>query len=479
MAWFKRILFLLVLGGIAAGGIAWYRKRDKSDEVQFRTVKVSKGEILATISATGIIQPEEVVDVGAQVTGQIIEFGTDVAGNRIDNRSEVVEDQLLARIDDVPLQAERRKAQAAVTQADASVKRAKADVVQQRAKLQQAERDWERAKKLGPSDIFSQAQYDAAQAAYESAAAMIDVADASVAQAEAQVESAKADLAKRDRDINYTIIKSPVTGTVIQRRVNIGQTIVSSQSASSMFLIATDLRRIQLWIAVNEADIGNIYPGQPVTFTVDTFPNETFKGVVKKVRLDATMTQNVVTYTVEVSAENPDLRLMTYMTANVKFEVARREDVFTVPNAALRFTPKPEQVALGERDKLAAAMQAGPSGGGERRGGRRGGGSGGGGMSTTRATTRSTMRPTTRPGREMRPEMLWVREGQHLKPIAVKAGVSDTTNTEVAGPDLKEGMEIITGEMINIPGQASGTNTNPFAPQFRRGGSSGGRGGGR
>jgi multidrug efflux pump subunit AcrA (membrane-fusion protein) len=154
----------------------------------------------------------------------------------------------------------------------------------------QAERDWKRAQKLGPSDALSQSAFDAYQAGYETAKANVTVGEAAIVQARAALDRAQ-------RNLSYTVIKSPVNGVIIDRRVNVGQTVVSSLNAPSLFLIAQDLRRMEVWVSVNEADIGRISPGQPVVFTVDAFPDEQFHGTVRKIRLNASMTQNVVTYT--------------------------------------------------------------------------------------------------------------------------------------------------------------------------------------
>ena len=175
------------------------------------------------------------------------------------------------------------------------------------------------------------------------------VANAGIHQAEATLKSFQTDL-------DYCQIKSPVKGVIVDRRVNIGQTVVSALSASSLFLLAKDLSRVQIWASVNEADIGRIHQGQNATFTIDTFPNDTFTGTVTQVRLNATMTQNVVTYTVVVTTENKDQRLLPYMTANVNFEVARHENVLKVPNAALRWKPRPAEIALDDRAKTVAEM---------------------------------------------------------------------------------------------------------------------------
>jgi HlyD family secretion protein len=335
---------------VALGAAAWwFWSGNGQANASFRTAQVIRGDLAATISATGTVQPEEVVDVGAQVAGKIVSFGKDKDGKMVDYGSVVGAGTILAQIDDALYAAEVSQVKAQVAQAQANVKRAEADLGQLKAKLFQAERDWQRAKKLGPSDALSQSDYDAALSAYEVAKANLKVGEAAVVQAKDAVAQAQANLRRASQNLDYCTIKSPVKGVIIDRRVNIGQTVVASLNAPSLFLIAKDLTRLQVWASVNEADIGNIRPGQPVVFTVDAHPGETFHGEVGKVRLNATMTQNVVTYTVEVNTDNSDGRLIPYLTANLKFLVAERRDVLMVPNAALRWLPQPDQVAAGVR----------------------------------------------------------------------------------------------------------------------------------
>ena len=237
---------------------------------------------------------------------------------------------------------------------------------------------------------------------------------------------------------------------------------------------------MQVWVAVNEADIGSIHPGQPVSFTVDAFPGRTFKGEVRKVRLNAAMTSNVVTYTVEVTTDNSSNVLLPYLTANVHFEVARRDDVLSVPNTALRFTPQEEQIAPDARTAVAKAPDGGRerSGGGERAGGggERGERSGGGGRRGGRGSTTAPAGEPQQP--QWRDATLWVRDGKFVRPVEVKAGLSDGVATEVAGEELKEGMEVVIGVTQNGNNSAGGaaTTTNPFQPRFG-GGSRSGSGG--
>ena len=241
-----------------------------------------------------------------------------------------------------------------LAQCDANVKKAQADIEQMEAKKVQAEQDWNRAQKLKKEspEALADTTYDNYKATYLTAVANLDSSNAAKVQVEAAkvqalaardqaiaaIEQAKAaikqsqaavDLAQRN--VDYCTITSPVDGEVIDRRVNIGQTVVSSLSASSLFLIAKDLTRMTIWVSVNEADIGSIHIDQPVTFTVDARTGKTFRGTVTKVRFDAIMTQNVVTYPVEVLAMNPDGLLYPYMTTNVKFELDKRTNVLKRP----------------------------------------------------------------------------------------------------------------------------------------------------
>ena len=311
----------------------------------FRTAAVKRGDLVASISATGTVEPEEVVDVGAQVAGLIRAFGKDKYGKVIDYGSAVDAGTVLAKIDDSLYVAAVDTAKAQFQQAGANKISADANVLQMKAKLLQARQDWDRAQKLGPSDALAQSAYDQYKANYEVAKANLASAEAAVEQAKAAVAQAKASLTSAQINLGYCTIKSPVKGVIIDRRVNIGQTVVSSLSAPSLFLIAKDLTRIQVWVSVNEADIGSISKDQPVTFTVDALPNQVFQGRVGKIRLNATMTQNVVTYTVEVNTNNDDGKLLPYLTANAQFMIGRRQGVLLIPNAALRWSPRPNQIA--------------------------------------------------------------------------------------------------------------------------------------
>jgi HlyD family secretion protein len=431
---------VLVLGG-------WYWRKGEKPVAGFRTVAVARGDLAATITATGTLEPEEVVDVGAQVAGKINSFGKDPKqpGKAIDYGSEVEEGTVLAQIDAALYTADVAAAQAAVEQAKANVQRSQADLGQMQAKVNQTSNDWKRAQQAGASAGLSQSDLDTYKANYEVAQANLAVGEAAVIQAQTGQAQSAAALQRAQQNMDYCTIQSPVKGTIIDRRVNIGQTVVAALNAPSLFLIAKDLKRMQVWASVNEADIGSIKPGERATFTVDAFPGRTFEATVGKVRLNASMTQNVVTYTVEVNADNSDGKLLPYMTANVRFELDKRTGVLMVPNAALRWTPQTQQIAPDAR---------GAQKSNEASGGAAGKGSGvamtdesGAGASRDRGT-------------------VWVKDGTFARPVQVHVGLSDGLNTEIDGKGLEEGSVVITGDADMDEG--TGDARNPFVPQFGR-----------
>ncbi|MBF0459530.1 MAG: efflux RND transporter periplasmic adaptor subunit [Nitrospirae bacterium] len=444
------ILIAIVLSVIGAG-IWWFRtKGDKAPA--FRTEAVKRGDLEAVISSTGTVEPEQVVDVGAQVSGIISSFGKDRNGKVVDYGTPVDVGTVLARVDDSLYSAAVEASKAQLQQNMANKRSTEANVLQMKAKLLQATQDWDRAQKLGPSDALAKSAYDQYHANYEVAKANLEAAKAAVEQTKAAVAQAKATLKSAEVNLGYCTIKSPIKGVIIDRRVNIGQTVVSSMSATSLFLIATDLKRIQIWLSVNEADIGSIAEGQQVTFSVDAFPNREFHGRVGKVRLNATMTQNVVTYTVEVNTKNDDGKLLPYLTANAKLKVGRRTGVLVVPNATLRWTPSPKQIDKESRRK--SREHSGASGPDKpekkdmsKEGARSHGDSGA-------AKIRGT---------------IWTVQGKFVRPVHVNVGMTDGVITEVEGKDLAEGLQVVAGEMTAESKVSPGAEQNPFAPQMTRG----------
>jgi HlyD family secretion protein len=448
----KRGSFALIIFAVLTYFAYSFFHTNNKTEASYRTAEVKRGDLTAVISATGTVVPEEVVDVGAQVAGKIVAFGKDQSGKTIDYGSAVEKGMVLAQIDDALYAADVAQVKAQLDQAKAGVVRAEADLGQMRARLVQAERDWNRAKKLGASDALSKSDYDAAQSAYEVAKANLAVGNAALVQARNSVSQAEATLRKAQQNLDYCTIKSPVKGVIIDRRVNTGQTVVASLNAPSLFLIAKDLKRMQVWVPVNEADIGSIHPGQSVSFTVDAYPADVFSGEVGKIRLNAAMTQNVVTYTVEVITDNSSGKLLPYLTANVKFMVSHKEDVLMVPNAVLRWAPTPEQMAADSREQRQPATDV----------------------------RSSHAQPAGENAHgEYSQGVVWVEDGALVRSLPVRIGLSDGSMTEIQSRDLKEGNYVVVGSQIQEP-QPPTSTASPFAPRVFRGGrgGSGGTGGG-
>jgi HlyD family secretion protein len=438
----KRNMIIAAVVLVALLALVGFLNRSSNNQPAFRTVPVKRGDLIATISATGTVEPEEVVDVGAQVAGKIVAFGQDKDGHEVDYGSVVEAGMVLARIDDALYAADAASAKAQLAQAKAAVQKAEADLGQMQAKLLQTENDWARARKLGPSDALSQTDFDAARAAYEVSKANLAVGKAAVVQAKGTVSQAEATLKRAQQNLSYCTIVSPVKGVIIDRRVNIGQTVVASLNAPSLFLLAKDLTRMQVWVSVNEADIGRIKKGQAVTFTVDAYPGEVFSGEVGKVRLNATMTQNVVTYTVEIITDNSDGKLLPYLTANVTFIVGERKDVLLVPNAALRWTPQLSQVVAKFRGnpEKAKGPEESPQG-----------------------------KPPAKAGKEEQARgVVYVPEGTLVRPVYVTLGLSDGSQMQVESSELKEGTLLVVGEIENQQGGKPAPGGSPFTPQLLR-----------
>ena len=412
---------IVIAVAVAVGGWLVSLFSDNKEQLVFNTVKAELMDMRKTISATGTVEPEELINVGAQVGGMITSFGVDVDGNNVDYRSKVTENMVLANIDDSLYVSEVRECEANREQALAAIETAKANITLSEAQLKLAEANWKRAQQLNPQNVIPQSDYDSALADYEVAKADIGVSKANLAQAEAQLAAAEATLIKAKQNLGYCVISSPVNGVIIDRRVNIGQTVNSSMSAPSLFLIAKDLKKMQVWVSVNEADVGEIKVGQKAEFTVDAFPNRTFFGEVLKIRLNATMSQNVVTYIAEIGTDNSDETLLPYLTANVEFILAERDNVLAVPNSALRFTP---DAAMVPEEYLNFSLNE---------------------------DERS----------------VWVMRDGKICPVAVKTGLNDGVHSEIIAGNLKPGDEVITGVTV-VKIEENNTQDNsgsPFLPK--------------
>jgi HlyD family secretion protein len=433
---FRALVLIALLA--AAGFFGWRTYFNKTEpKTKFITAAVDRGELASVITATGTIEPEEVIDIGAQVQGMIKEFGRDLDNpkNPIDYGSRVEKGTVLARIDESLYRAVVDQATANLHQAEANVLLAEANLRSMKSKLEQTKRDWERVQKLRNTGAVSEQDVDTALNAFETASASVYGGEAAIEREKKAVEVNRASLETAKINLNYCTIVSPVKGVIVDRRVNIGQTVVASLSAPSLFLLAKDLSRLQIWASVNEADIGQIHQDQAVSFRVATFPGERFPGKVSQIRLNATMTQNVVTYTVVVTTDNASGRLLPYLTATLDFEVGRKPSVLRVPNTALRWQPTVEQIHPQFRANDSSSENGNvPGKSGEEQ------------KKVAAAQNR-----------------VWVVDGLYVRPVKLEIGLSDGVVSEVTKGELKEGVAVIVGETTV---DSSNGSSNPFTPQL-------------
>ncbi len=436
----KKKLVFIVIGLVIVAGVIFALtglKSKKNGAVKYRMETVSKGDIEALVVTSGTLNPVSLVEVGSQVSGEIDQI-------YVDFNAQVKKGEVLAELDQTILKSKIDQAQSNYMSALASLERAEVT-------LDNLQKKNERAKTLFEKSLISIEEKDAAEVSYLGAKTDVTSAKARAEQAKAQLESSKVDL-------TYATIKSPIDGVVINRLVNVGQTVQASFSAPKLFEIANDLAKMQVECAVDEADIGTVKEGQSVRFTVDAFPDENFKGIVKQVRYSPTTASNVVTYTTIVEVENPELKLRPGMTAAVSIITNEARDVLRVSNAALRFTPTltPEEMQkimkeTGERmeaRRTQAAGQAGPSPQGAAQAGSptaRRGGAGPGAAGTALK----------------QPTHVWAKDADgKLRIIPIKAGITDSTYTEIVRGDLKVGQEIIAGLATSANSAAAQGNRN-------------------
>jgi len=313
-----------------AGVIAFGLTRDTP--VQHFTAKVERGEINDVVEATGTINAVINVQVGSQVSGTIAKLNADF-------NSRVHKGDIVALIDPALFKGALQQATADLENAKANLSAAQANLEKARASMVQTKADYSRAAGLFQSGIVSQQQLDVAKANFDSANAGVNGAVASVTQAEAQVSQKKAAVEVAQTNLDYTIIRSPIDGTVVARNVDVGQTVAASLQAPTIFTIAQDLSKMWVYAKTDESDVGNIRVGKPVTFKVDAFPKDTFHGAVSQVRMNATTVQSVVTYDTIIEFANPELKLFPGMTAYVTIPVATVENALKLPNTALRYKP--------------------------------------------------------------------------------------------------------------------------------------------
>ena len=415
----KPLWIVLGLCVLATGGIGFWQWRKSvaaSAVPRYETVAIDRGPIVAKVTATGTLSALVTVQVGTQVSGRIKEIN-------VDFNSAVKKGQVIARIEPALFAAALESARANFLAAQGSI--AKLEAQAENAKLQ-----YDRAEQLFERKAIAQADLDTARATMRAANGDVVAARGNQAQARAALNQAQVNL-------DYTTIKSPTTGVVISRSVDVGQTVAASLAAPTLFLIAEDLTKMQVDTSVAEADIGKLKSEMDATFTVDAYPSRTFKGKIRQIRNAPQTQQNVVTYDAVIDVSNAGLELKPGMTANVTFIYDHRDSALRVANAALRFQPPAElaRAAFGMSGGGGSRGGGGPRGGGSSEGGgRRGGGRQGGGAGGETPDRRT----------------LWVLRGPTPTPVRVRAGVSDGTNTEIETTELREGDRIVTD--AELPG---------------------------
>jgi HlyD family secretion protein len=514
----------LLIAAMAVGGFTYFNGNKKTS---FLKTKVQRGNVEAAISATGTINAVTSTAVGSQVSGNVLTLYADF-------NSVVKKGEKVAKIDPAPFETKVNQAKAALDSANAGIQNAevalkkadydiasaKLNIAQQKSALQRAESQVAEAKRLldqkdkmvkagigTQSDYDSQkANYDQAVLSVESAKAAVETANSNLASvtaqrevavtqavtAKSQVVSAQANLENANLDLDHTNIYSPVSGIVISRVVDLGQTVQASMNAPTLFTIAQDLSTMRLETAIDQADISRVQEHQTATFTVDAFPGQTFRGDVVQIRRLPVTQSGVTTYTVETVVENPDLKLFPGMTANVRLVTDRLENVLKIPSAAVRFRPSDDLLPADAKQKEKAkgdgktfdpsqfkgggdagngggggGFRGGGGGGGGRGGGgggRRGGG-GGGGFNANQGGAGA------RPAIQNQTVYVVDDTGTMLKPIRVRTGISDGNFVALVSGDLKEGQELVTGVENPKPSQTKGGNAPGFGnPQFPGGG---------
>jgi HlyD family secretion protein len=336
----KKNLKWLTLAGVLVllAMFAALRFNSKSPDQNF-TAKVERGDIHDVVEATGTINAVITVQVGSQVSGVITKLN-------VDFNSRVHKGDVVALIDPALFEGAVLQASADLDSAKANQEAARANLEKARASLVQTKADYDRATQLTAQNITSKQQLDLAKANYDSMNASVGAAAATVTQAEAQMNQKAAALRVAQTNLNYTVIRSPIDGTVVARNVDVGQTVAASLQAPTIFTIAQDLSKMLVYTKTDESDVGHIKPGKQVSFKVDAFPKESFHGTVTQVRMNPTTVQNVVTYDTMIEFGNPELKLFPGMTAYVTIPVATVQNVLKLPNTALRYKPPltPEEI---------------------------------------------------------------------------------------------------------------------------------------
>jgi len=423
------VVIVAVIVVVTASVAAFYRSSGTGKEPAVTTVAAARGSVVEAVEATGKLQAVTTVEVGTQVSGTIKALYADY-------NTQVRKGQVIAQLEPSLFETQVEQARATLQRNQADIEAARVQVEDTQVKLRRAQEL--SAKQLIPATDLETAQANARQA------------EASLKAAQAQLVQGRASLRNNEVNLGHTTITAPIDGIVISRNVDVGQTVAASMSAPTLFVLAQDLKQMQVNASVDESDIGRIRTGQQVTFRVDAYPDEEFRGTVRQVRLEPVVDQNVVSYMTVIDVPNPDLKLKPGMTANVTIEIARADDVLRVPNAALRFRPTTEVfTALGQQAPAGRLPAARP-----------GSDSGQAGSSARR-----------RGNADANGKHVWTLVDGHLRRIRVEAGINDGTTTAITGGDLQEGAQVVTGiatSQANTTQQRSGSPLIPQRPSRNR-----------
>jgi HlyD family secretion protein len=433
--------WLILIGVAVLAGLFVFFGLSRSTQAQHFTAKVERGDIHDVVDATGTINAVILVQVGSQVSGSVAKLN-------VDFNSRVHKGDIVALIDPALFQGALLQASADLDNAKANLVAAKANLDKATATAQQTKADYARTAQLSTDKIMSQQQLDLAKANYDSANAGVGAAAANVRQAEAQVSQKAAALTVAQTNLNYTVIRSPIDGTVVARNVDVGQTVAASLQAPTIFTIAQDLTKMLVYTKTDESDVGNIRPGKAVTFKVDAFPKDTFHGTVSQVRMNPTTVQSVVTYDTIIEFANPEMKLFPGMTAYVTIPVDTVQNVLKVPNTALRYKPPmaPEEIlaiykqyGIDGNEKLQAANDPAVPGRGSQAGGEN--------QNAPRAPRAESA-------------VVWhLHADNTMEPVKISLGITDHAYTQVAAiikGELKEGDALIV-RSVAPKSQAPGT----------------------
>jgi HlyD family secretion protein len=421
--------WLILAGVLVVAGLFVAFGLNHNTQAQYFTAKVEHGEIDDVVEATGTINAVITVQVGSQVSGTIAKLNADF-------NSRVHKGDVVALIDPALFKGAMLQAVADLENAKANRVASRANLEKAKAVMVQTKADYDRAVQLTKAGVMSQQQLDLAKSNYDSANASVGAAEATVTQAQAQINQKEAAVKVAQTNLDYTVIRSPIDGTVVARNVDVGQTVAASLQAPTIFTIAQDLKKMWVYAKTDESDVGNIKIGTPVTFKVDAFPKDTFHGVVSQVRMNATTVQSVVTYDTIIEFANPELKLFPGMTAYVTIPVATAQNAVKLPNTALRYKP-----TMSAEEILGLYKQYGIDGAGEKQTA----GDPVGAAAHASETAVATPLPPRAP--KAANAIVWkLHPDNTIEPVKVSLGITDHAYTEVVSVlkgQIKEGDDVI------------------------------------